>query len=80
MSNSIRYIKTLIQFTELKASTSFCFFTLGFNTSRRKPCDIQNPFPNNNIMCMDCIFNTEDKEPKEIRQLLTNIIQTSKET
>jgi hypothetical protein len=80
--NTNKYIQTLIQFTELKASNQssrFCqFSSLSFAKSKL-PCNLQDPL-SNSIHCINCIFNNEDEQPRETRKLLANIIQTDKET
>lgn len=85
MSNRNKYIKTLIQLTELKPSsysyTPFC--TFGSLPSRKVllPCNLQtNTAYINSIQCVNCIYNKEDISPDKTRELLLKTIEISEES
>lgn len=84
MNNSIRYIKTLIELTELeyksKSYNAFCSLGTLQNRKIQLPCNKQSIHITGAIQCINCIYNKEDLAPKQTREFLKNIIQTSEET
>lgn len=79
-----KYIKTLVQMTQLKSSsrsyTPFCYFGNLPNRKIQLPCNNQNTALPNAIHCINCIYNREDTLPKKTRELLLKTIEISEES
>jgi hypothetical protein len=83
MKKSLKYVNTLIKFTEYTPIpylySAFCNLGHQHSFELQLPCNVQNPI-DNQIPCINCIYNKEDTAPKLTREFLSNIIQTSKES